>query len=129
MKKAKSCAIPGEVFVRITPKMLYINSAAGRLLRADCISIELNTRARIVRFTPHESAGPGVFKLSTVKETPDARRIETNNALMTLVSAGLPGAAMGKRLPCSLGIDGALLIDYAYHPAPAISRERAANEE
>lgn len=126
VKKAKSRAVPGEAYVRITPKMLYISSAAGDLLDADYITIELDTRARIVRFTPHKAAEPGTFKLSGVNETRNARRIETNNVLMSLVAAGLPRAAMGKRLPCSLGIDGALLIDYAYHPAPAISRERMA---
>lgn len=126
IEKAKSRAVPGEAYVRITPKMLYISSAAADMLRADYITIELDTRERIVRFTPRKTEGPGTFKLSAVNETRRARRIETNNALMALVAAGLPRAAMGKRLPCSLGIDGALLIDYAYHPAPAITRERAA---
>lgn len=126
IKKAKSRAVPGEAYVRITPKMLYISSAAADMLGADYITIELDTRERIVRFTPRKAEGPGTFKLSAVNETRRARRIETNNALMALVAAGLPRAAMGKRLPCSLGIDGALLIDYAYHPAPAICRERMA---
>lgn len=123
VEKRRSRSIPGEAYVRITPKMLYISSAAGELLRADYITIELDTRARIIRFTPHKSAEPGTFKLSDVNETRRARRIETNNALMSLVAEGMPRAAMGKRLPCSLSLDGALLIDYAYHPAPASSRE------
>ena len=124
--KAKSRAIPGEAYVRLTSKMLYINSGAMRLISCEYIQIDLDAKRKVLRFTPCGKDAENAFKLSRVKETPGARRIETNNALMSLQSEGLPRSALGKRLPVSLSLDGALLVDYAWHPAPIEQRARAA---
>ena len=124
IKKRRSRAVPNDAHVSITPKMLYISAAAWKMLRAEYITINIDPKLRVVRIYPAEPEDLGAFKLSRVKETQYARRIETNNALLSFISYGLPQSALGKRLPCSLGLDGALLADYAYHPAPASSRER-----
>lgn len=125
VEKRRSRSIPGEAYVTITPKMLYISASAWKMFGAEYITIDLDTKSRIIRFRSAETPQKGTtFKLSRVKETPNARRIETNNALMSLVAAGLPRAALRKHLPCTIGLDGSLLVDYAYHPAPAICRER-----
>ncbi len=126
IKKRSSRATPNEAYISITPKMLYISAAAWKLLRAEYITIGIDTKALLVRIYSAKQGDEGAFKLSHVKETQHARRIETNNALLSFIRYGLPQSMLGKHLPCYLSLDGALLADYAYHPAPAISREQAA---
>lgn len=98
--------VRGKPYVRFTPKMLYINSPAMRMLGGtETISISVNGPERVMVITP---GGP--WKLARVCETRDARRIETNGGLVSLLDAGFPRGMIGKYLMCHTDMMGALAV-------------------
>lgn len=127
--KAKSCAIKDQEYVRLTNKMLYINAGAAKYLSGDYIQILIDQKRELIKLVPCSKDDENSFKLSKVNETRGARRIETNNALQSFRNAGFPQGKLGKRLPISQSMDGALLVDFAYHPIPASVRDAAASRE
>lgn len=129
VKKAKSCVVHGQEYVRLTNKMLFINAGASKYLSSDYIQIAIDKKQEVLKFIPCKKEDENAFKLSTVNETRGARRIETNRALQSIQDNGFPRGKLGKRLPVSLAIDGALLVDYAYHPVPMTDRIRNSERE
>lgn len=129
VKKAKSSVVKDQEYVRLTNKMLYINSGASKYLDGDYIQIFLDQKRELIKMIPCKKGELNAFKLSKVNETNGARRIETNNALRSFIDAGFPNGKLGKRLPVSKSIDGSLLVDYAWHPIPAQQRDTAALRE
>lgn len=129
LPKAKSRSVPNEEYVRLTNKMLFINACASKYLRSDYIIISIDPKRRLLKFTPCEKNDENAFKLSSVNETNGARRIETNRALQSIQDAGFPSWKLGKRLPVSVSLDGAMLVDYDYRPASAQDRACAAEKE
>lgn len=127
--KAKAYSIPGEEYLRLTIKSLYISSSAGKHLPSDYVQLFIDPKQKLIKLIPCEKGEAEAFKLSRVKGTPDARRIDTNNALRSFVTCGFPQSRLGKRMPISMSIDGALIADYAYHPASVEDRERLAEAD
>jgi|GEM_PF-7008031 len=112
--RPKKSATKGKsgAFVRFNLKMLYISSdAMGMIPETEYISIRVNPGGYVMTITPEAGKGDTAFHLSHVNETKGARRIETNNALLSILDAGFPKWALGKRMPVSLGIDNSLVID------------------
>jgi hypothetical protein len=108
-KKKRSApprGVRGKAYVRYTPKMLYINSQAMEMLgEADTVSISINGPERVMIITPD-----GPWKLSRVCETRDAKRIETNGGLVSMLDAGFPKGMIGKYLSCHIDMTGALAV-------------------
>lgn len=112
--RPKKSATKGKsgAFVRFNLKMLYISSDAMNMIPdTEYISIRVNEQSRAMTITPEQAKSDTAFHLSHVNETKGARRIETNNALLSILDAGFPKWAIGKRMPVTLGIDGSLVID------------------
>ena len=109
--KKKRCSPPpgvkGKAYVRFTPKMLYISGPAMRMLgmpESIGISVDGPGRAMVIR-----PGGP--FKLSPVCETENARRIETNKALESLLEFGFPRGMIGIWLTqIQMTMDGAMAV-------------------
>ena len=60
------------------------------------------------------------FKLSGVNETRNAKRIETNRALLSILKAGFPMYMVDRRLPAKRLLDGSLGADFSMLiPLPA----------
>ena len=101
-------------YVRITPKMLFINKTAMDLWGdTGYIRISISTKDQTLILSKAEQA-EDAFKLSTVCETRGAKRIETNNALVVLFRSGFPMYMTGKRLPVQVLADGSLAVDFSY---------------
>lgn len=112
--KPKKSASKGKsgAFVRFNLKMLYISSdAMGMIPDTEYISIRVNPGGHVMTITPEAAKSDTAFRLSHVNETRDARRIETNNALLSILDAGFPKWALGKRMPVTVGLDNSLVID------------------
>lgn len=113
--------IKGKAYVRYTPKMLYLSGPAMQMLgMPEKIGISIDGPQRMMIIRPN-----GPFKLSTVCETQNARRIETNLALMSLLDAGFPKGMINKYLSVStVTMDGALCVslvpEYDRIPAESI---------
>lgn len=102
----------GGAFVRFNLKMLYISSdAMGMIPDTEYISIRVNPAGHAMTITPERAKSDTAFHLSKVNETKGARRIETNNALLSILDAGFPKWALGKRMPATVGLDNSLVID------------------
>ena len=99
--------VKGKAYVRFTPKMLYISGPAMRMLgMPESIGISVDGPGRAMVLRP---GGP--FKLSRVCETEDARRIETNKALESLLEYGFPRGMLGLWLTqLQTTMDGALAV-------------------
>ena len=52
----------------------------------------------------------GPWKLSTVCESRNAKRIETPNSCISFLDAGFPKGLLGKYLPCQVDIAGSLIV-------------------
>ena len=105
-RNAPPKGVRGKPYVRFTPKMLYISSPAMRMLgETEWISISVNGPERVMILSP---GGP--WKLSRVCETKDARRIETNGGLVSVLDAGFPKGMIGKYLLCHPDMMGALTV-------------------
>ena len=105
-RSAPPRGVKGKAYVRYTPKMLYINGQAMEMLGfSDTISISVNGPEKVMVLT---SGGP--WKLSRVCETKDARRIETNGGLLSLMDAGFPKGMIGKYLMCHQDMTGSLVV-------------------
>lgn len=111
-KKSRGPKQPGIPYVRFTQKMLYISDTAMRMIPgAAYITMGVDAAGHYMAIRPAQKETPNAFKLSKVCETACARRIETSNSLLSVLDAGFPRWAIGKHLPASLGLDGALLVD------------------
>lgn len=112
-RSAPPRGIQGMAYIRYTNKMLYFSGPAIRMISIpETISISIDGPGRMMVIRPH-----GPFKLSKVCETEDARRIETNNALASMIEAGFPRGMVGKYLTLMhVTMDGALavslMVDY-----------------
>lgn len=105
-RSAPPRGVRGRAYVRYTPKMLYINAHAMRMLGdTETVSISINGPERMMVLTP---GGP--WKLSKVCETKDARRIETNGGLVSMLDAGFPKGMIGKYLSCHLDMYGSMAV-------------------
>lgn len=102
---------PGKPFVRFNLKMLYISAEAMAGFQTDYIGIKVNAPGNAMLITKASAKTATSFKLCRVCSTEGARRIETNNALLSLIDAGFPRYMLGKRLPVSRSLDGALIVD------------------
>ena len=95
-----------KAYVRFTPRLLYINSEAMKMLGdAESVSIAINAKDHVMIISTN-----GDWKLSTVCESKYARRIENGNNMMGILEAGFPKGMMGHYLHCYKGIDGALIV-------------------
>ena len=102
-----------NAYVRFTEKMLYINNDASLMLGdTDYIRMSIALDERLLLICKAEKAKDS-FKLSRVNETLKARRIETNNALRSIIKAGFPLYMLGKRLPVKRLLDGSLAADFS----------------
>lgn len=111
IQKGKTKPIKGP-YVRFSLKMLYISSEAMSMIpETEYISIRVNEKNRAMTITPEQEKGATSFHLSHVNETKDARRIETNNALLSVLDAGFPRWAIGKRMPVVMGLDNSIVVD------------------
>lgn len=111
-KKQNAPRGKGGAYVRFTLKMLYISSEAMEMIPGtEIISIRVNDQSRAMTITPETAKSDTAFALSRVNETKYARRIETNNALLSILDAGFPKWALGKRMPVSVCLDGSLVVD------------------
>lgn len=105
-RSAPPRGVRGKAYVRFTPKLLYINANAMRMLGpTDTVTISINAPERVMVITP---GGP--WKLSRVCETKDARRIETNGGLVSMLEYGFPKGMIGKYLSCHPDMMGALVV-------------------
>ena len=101
-------------YVWFTNKMLMISNDAMILWGdTDYIRISINLKECVLILSKAEEA-PDSYKLSHVCETKYARRIETNNALLSIIQAGFPLYMMRKRLPVRVLADGSLEVDFSY---------------
>lgn len=100
-------AVREKAYIRFTPKMLYINGPAAEMLQLpESIGISVDGPGKVMVLRP---SGP--FKLSRVCETTNARRIETNRALESLLDYGFPRGMIGQYLTqLQLTMDGALAV-------------------
>lgn len=111
-KKSKGPKRPDMPYVRYTQKMLYISSLAMRMIPGtEYITMAVDGPGHYMIIRPAEKDAENAFKLSMVCETLHARRIETNNSLLSVQDAGFPRWALGKYMPVTPGLDGALLVD------------------
>lgn len=99
-------------YLRLTPKSCYFSNGAMKLIpNTEFISFILDIPGYMMKIVPQESMGESSFKISRVNETEYARRIETNNVLISLIKSGFPVGMLGKRLPVIKGLDGSLIVD------------------
>lgn len=95
-----------KAYVRFTPRLLYINSDAMKLLgETESVSISINAKDRVMIISPG-----GEWKLTTVCESKYARRIENGNNMIGILEAGFPKGMIGHYLHCYEGIGGALIV-------------------
>lgn len=105
-RSAPPSGMRGAPYVRYTPKMLYISGPAMELLgMPENVTISISGPDRMMMITP---GGP--WKLSRVCETKDARRIETNGGLVTMLEAGFPRGMIGKYLSVNTDMTGSLAV-------------------
>ena len=110
--KGKTNSKKSGKYVRFTPKSLYLSNDAMQLIPGtEFIGMSIDPKGFVMSITPKGYPDDTSFKLSRVKETAYAKRIETNNALLSLLDAGFPRGMIGKRLPVMLGLDGSLIVD------------------
>lgn len=106
----KRSAGTGDAYVRFSLKSLYISSQAMELIpNTERINISVNAKGHSMVISKGD--GKNSFHLCRVNETKCARRIDTVNALLSLVDAGYPKWALGKRMPAMAGLDGSLVVD------------------
>lgn len=95
-----------EAYVRVTTRIVYLNSEAMKLLGdTETVNVSINPQQHIMVITP---GGP--WKLSTVCETKNARRIENGSAMMQFLKAGFPDGLLGCYLKCWKDIAGSLVV-------------------
>lgn len=105
-RNAPPKGVRNKPYVRFTSKMLYISSAAMRLLgETEYVSLSINAPERFMIITHN-----GPWKLCRVNEAKDARRIETNGGLLNILEAGFPKGMLGKYLMCHTDMMGALVV-------------------
>ena len=93
-------------YVRITPRLFYISADAGKLWGDyDTCSVSIYPAYKVMVISPH-----GPWKLSTVCEARNAKRIETPNCCISFLDAGFPKGLLGKYLPCSVDMAGSLIV-------------------
>lgn len=117
-KKHRSKNMQRGAFVVVDLKRIYINNDSGKMLNPFnedlWITIGIDEKNKLLTFSKVDEDTVGAFKMSRVKETEYARRIETNRALASIVRAGFPLGMLGKQLPASLLMDGSIMADYRF---------------
>ena len=100
-------------YVRFTLKMLYINSDAMLMIPGtNSIRMSVNAAERFMLISPvSDTEMENTFHLSKVCGTEHARRIETNNSLLSILDAGFPRWALGKPMPVTKSLNGDLIVD------------------
>ena len=112
LKKTWSGKASGP-YVKIGPKMLYINNDASEILGdTNYIRMSLSLDDRLLIISKAEKAADS-FKVSHVNETRSAKRIETNRALLSIIKAGFPMYMIDKRLPVKSLLDGSIAADFS----------------
>jgi len=98
---------PGtKAYVRVAARLFYINSEAMKLFGDhETCSISIDVPGKVMVITPD-----GPWKLSPVKDTRNAKRIETRTAVNTFLEAGFPKGLLGKYLPCHPDMVGSLIV-------------------
>ena len=95
-----------NAYVRITPRLFYISSDAGKMWGDhETCNISIDAPNRIMVISPD-----GQWKLSSVCQTENAKRIETRNSTISFLDAGFPKGLLGKYLPCHVDMTGALVV-------------------
>ena len=94
-------------YVRVTPRLVYISNAAMKLMGADTesVTIGIDSPNRVMKISPG-----GQWKLSTVCETRNARRIENGSTVMEIIKGGFPMGMMGKYLHVQQDMVGSLIV-------------------
>lgn len=106
--KARRYQAPSGIgpYVRFTTRMFYLNNEAMKLLgNCDSVNISVDRAQRTMLVTPG-----GKWKLTTVKETRYAKRIENGSSLTQIMAAGFPAGMLGHYLPCQKNIAGSLVV-------------------
>ena len=95
-----------KAYVRFTPRLLYINSDAMKMLgETETVSISINAKDRVMMISPG-----GEWKLTSVCESKYARRIENGNNMMGILEAGFPKGMVGHYLHCYKGLGNVLIV-------------------
>ena len=95
-----------ENYVRVTTRMFYISNGAMRMIgETESVSISIDRTQRAMIITPG-----GAWKLSTVRDTQYARRIENGSSLTEILKSGFPYGMLGRYLACQKDMAGSLVI-------------------
>jgi len=95
-----------SAYVRVSSRLILINSEAGKMWGDhDTCNVSIDAPGKTMVFTPR-----GPWKLSTVCETKNAKRIETRTAVNSFLEAGFPKGLLGKYLPCHVDMAGSLVV-------------------
>lgn len=106
--KARRYQAPSGIgpYVRFTTRMFYLNNEAMKLLGdCDSVNISVDGPQRTMLVTPG-----GKWKLTTVKETRYAKRIENGSSLTQIMAAGFPVGLLGHYLSCEKNLSGSLVV-------------------
>ena len=71
----------------------------------DSCNVSIDVPGKVMVFSPG-----GQWKLSSVCETKNAKRIETRTAVNSFLEAGFPRGLLGKYLPCHVDMAGSLVV-------------------
>lgn len=114
IKKRVTYRVKGTPYMSISLKMLYINEDAASLIGPmDYCTFSIDTKEQYIAINPANKDDEGAFKLSKVCESKNARRIETNRALMSFIKNGFPMWMLDKRLPITKGLTDTLYADFS----------------
>ena len=93
-------------YVRVAARLILINNEAGKMWGDhETCNVSIDVPNKTMVFTP---VGP--WKLSSVCDTKNAKRIETRTAVNSFLEAGFPKGLLGKYLPCHVDMAGALVV-------------------
>ena len=101
-------------FVRFTPKMLYISATAMKIMRdTEYVKAYIDKENNCMLIKPSKENEINSMKLCRVCESENARRIETTNALLSIIESGFPHDSLNKVLNARESMDGGLIVDFA----------------
>ena len=93
-------------YVRVTARMLYLSNEAMKLMgNAETVSISIDRNQRVMVITPG-----GEWKLSKVRDTKYAKRIENGSSMSEILKGGFPYGMLGSYLPCQKDMYGSLVV-------------------
>lgn len=93
-------------YVRVTSRMLYLSNEAMKLMgNCESVNISIDKPQRVMVISPN-----GAWKLSTVRDTKYARRIENGSSMTEILKGGFPYGMLGAYLPCQKDMSGSLIV-------------------